>query len=285
MRSPNHRAYIGVRRGKERTTQLFMGFFRIKSKEKKRHAIAFVDFEHWYISLEKLHNQKPDIKAWRDELAERYIIEDIYFFGDFSNPSLRGEIEKIRHVTNLIIETKNASEFYKKDFTDFIMLDNIYQAAINRNDVDTFIIFSGDGHFSSVVTYLCNRRGREVGVYGIRDAVSSQLKNTATWVKELPSSEDRLKGFYYPILQNLKQLELRPKPSFPSFKSTCEYVARYYELKEQDVRAAMLEMLDRGYLIQTEKNVSGRQLRVLKADWEKATDDGIWTDSAASHRQ
>ena len=97
-----------------------MGLFRSKSKEKRKKAIAFVDFEHWYISLDKLHRQRPDVRGWRDQLAEEYLIDDIYVFGDFSNPSLRTEIEKIRHVTNLIIETKNASGFYKKDFTDFI---------------------------------------------------------------------------------------------------------------------------------------------------------------------
>ena len=256
-----------------------MGLFRNKNKDKKPRAIAFVDFEHWYISNEKLHNQKPDVTAWRDELAETYTIDDIYFFGDFSNPSLRSEIENIRRVTNLIIETKNASGFYKKDFTDFIMLDNIYQTAINRNDIDTFIIFSGDGHFSSVVTYLRNKCGKEVGVYGIRDATSSQLKSAANWVKEIPLFEERLKGFYYPVLQNLRQLEMRSKPSYPAFKATCEYVSKYYALDERDVKSAMLEMLEKGYLVQKEQTVSGKQLRVLKADWAKAMADGIWKDT------
>ena len=140
-----------------------------KNKDKRKKALAFVDFEHWYISLEKLHRQKPNVRAWREELEKDYIVDDIYVFGDFSNPSLRAEIEKIRHVTNLIIETKNASGFYKKDFTDFIMLDNIYQSAINRSDIEAFIIFSGDGHFSSVVSFLANRCRKEVGVYAFDD--------------------------------------------------------------------------------------------------------------------
>ncbi len=250
------------------------------TKTKKRKAIAFVDFEHWYISLEKLHFQKPNVKAWREELAKDYDIADIYFFADFSNPSLRSEIEKIRQVTNLVIETKNASGFYKKDFTDFIMLDNIYQTAINRSDIDTFIIFSGDGHFSSVVTYLCTRCGKEVGVYGIRDAVSNQLKSVASWVKELPSAETRLQGFFYPVLQNLKQLEKRKKPSYPSFKATCEYVSRYYDLDSADVDKAMQEMLRLGYLTQSQIQVDGKTLRVLKADWQLAVADGIWKDTA-----
>ena len=73
-------------------------------------AIAFVDFEHWYISLERMYSVKPDVKAWAEELRESYDVEEIAIFADFSNPGLRGELEKIRNVTNFVIDTKNQSE-------------------------------------------------------------------------------------------------------------------------------------------------------------------------------
>ena len=93
-----------------------MNFFKVlfskqegsKLGQKKR-AVAFVDFEHWYISLDKLYHIRPDIKGFRDELSDRYDIVDIAFFGDFSNPSLRAEIFNIRQVSNTIIETQNSS--------------------------------------------------------------------------------------------------------------------------------------------------------------------------------
>lgn len=68
---------------------------------------------------------RPDIKAWRDALSEKYEMEEIIFFADFSNPALRQEIPRIREVSNYIIETQNTSTSFKKDFTDFIMLDHI----------------------------------------------------------------------------------------------------------------------------------------------------------------
>ena len=129
------------------------GFLK-KSSKSKKNAIVFVDFEHWYISLDRLHESKPDIKGFRDELEKDYDLKEILFFADFSNNSLRAELPKIRQITNHIIETQNASPAHKKDFTDFIMLDHIYQMAISSPDVDTFKLFSGDGAFSSVVSYL-----------------------------------------------------------------------------------------------------------------------------------
>ena len=80
-------------------------FKRFKTKNpisQKPTASVFVDFEHWFISLDKLYHIKPKIKDWRDELAKKYELNDIIFFADFSNPSLRGEIQKIREITNFL---------------------------------------------------------------------------------------------------------------------------------------------------------------------------------------
>ena len=156
-------------------------------RNSKPSAIAFVDYEHWYISMYRMYSRKPDIRQWRSAVSELYDVHDILFFGDFSNPSLRAEISKIREVSSSIIETQNASSYHKKDYTDFIMLDHIYQRAITYGDnTDVFIIFSGDGHFSSAASFLVNRCGKTVAVYGIRDCLSTQLKNTASVTVEWP---------------------------------------------------------------------------------------------------
>ena len=52
--------------------------------------IAFVDFEHWYIGLERQYGVKPDLQAWKEELSKNYEVEEIAVFGDFSNSGLRG---------------------------------------------------------------------------------------------------------------------------------------------------------------------------------------------------
>ena len=62
----------------------------------KQKAVAFVDFEHWYISMEKMYGKKPDIKSWYNMMETRYKVDEIYFFADFSNSSIRAEIPRIR---------------------------------------------------------------------------------------------------------------------------------------------------------------------------------------------
>ena len=50
-----------------------MRFDFLKSnKNKKPLCTAFVDFEHWYIGLERQYGVKPDIKAWKEQLEKEY---------------------------------------------------------------------------------------------------------------------------------------------------------------------------------------------------------------------
>ena len=47
-------------------------------------AIAFVDYEHWYISMEKIYHLRPNIQSWFTDLKKRCNIVEVIFFADFS---------------------------------------------------------------------------------------------------------------------------------------------------------------------------------------------------------
>lgn len=234
--------------------------FRKKQHSGKPRAIAFIDYEHWYISYDRLLHAKPDIKGWRSMLAEQYDLREMLFFADFSNDALRQEISRIREVSSSIIETQNTSSRYKKDFTDFIMLDHIYQRAFFAQDIDVFLIFSGDGHFSSAVSFLINRCSKKVGVYGVRDAMSQQLKNTASFFMEIPELDLGNREYYPQIFRSLKNLEEKQTsqktPQYPTFWGTVDAVAGRVHAPKQDIADALRRLLEHGYLYQSEKTVS-----------------------------
>jgi Protein of unknown function DUF88. len=283
----------------------FFGLFRKEAKKKqgdismpiissdngKPRAVVFIDYEHWYISLDKMYHTRPDIKGWRNKLAKDYDLKEIMFFGDFSNSSLRADIPRIREVTNYIIETQNASQYHKKDYTDFIMLDHIYQKAITSSDIDVFIIFSGDGHFSSVVSFLATRINKPVGIYGIKDCVSTQLKNSATWTVEVvpEKPEDPMVKYYQMIIKNLQHVEennekikdSKKVKSFPTFWGTIEAATRYHKVDKNELVKAMRTMIDKGYLFQSQERVnqhSPKKVKVINIDWSKVKHDGIWPE-------
>ena len=101
--------------------------------------MVFVDYEYWFYSYKNKYNLRPDTAAWRAELEKQFDIEDIMIFADFSSPGIGEELAKLRNITNTIIETGTATQYRKKDMTDFVMLDYIYQNVTSRNDVGTYI--------------------------------------------------------------------------------------------------------------------------------------------------
>lgn len=250
-------------------------------KFSKLRAVAFIDYEHWFISLDKMYHMRPDIKGWRDEVAAKFELKELIFFADFSNPSIRMEISRIREVSNYIIETQNTSLNFKKDFTDFIMLDHIYQKAMTSNDIDVFILFTGDGHFNSVANFLISQLGKTVGIYGVRDAVSNQLRNTASWTVMLPSEFDKQIVYYRMILRNLKLIEDNPskKRSYPSFMPTVENVSRINNVPTAIISDSLRELIEKGYINQVQEKAYGTHLmKVLRVDWNKCRHDGVFDE-------
>lgn len=247
-------------------------------KKAKPTAAVFVDYEHWYISLHRMYQIRPNLQAWMADMKENYDILDVTFFADFSNQHLANEVPRIREITNNIIFTApTGTGAHKKDFTDFIMLDHIYQRAMSSKEIDTFIIFSGDGHFSSVANYLKSKLGKEVGIYAVRGGMSTQLKNTASWTTLLPEATDPRITVYRSILTSLRNLsENRQKRSYPSFKGTVTAVSRYNRLSSREVTSALRELINKECITQHMLTVDGKSIKTLKVDWQKCKVLGYW---------
>lgn len=247
---------------------------------KKKKAVAFVDFEHWYISLDRTFRARPDYKGFRDELTDRYELVDVVFFGDFSNPSLRQEIVNIRQITTTIIDTQNTSTAFEKDFTDFIMLDHIYQHAMNNKDVDAYVIFTGDGHFSSVVSFLTTRCNKEVGVYAIRKSCSTQLSGCATYCRILPDESgltEPSSKYSRMILKSLKHLyeKNKNKKVRATFWQTVEAVSKQNKVGKEEVADALRSLIAKGYVYQVKESDKPDSIRVLKVNWQQVYKDRL----------
>ena len=252
-------------------------FNLFKHKGTKKHAIVFIDYESWFYSYKTLYGMKPDPKKFRNEIEKEFVINDIMIFADFSTSDISEEVGKLRSLTNTIIETSNTYNRRKKDMTDFIMLDYIYQYADSHKDVDNYIIFTGDGHFQSVVRYLVQKKKKKVIVYGVRDSVSRQLSEAATEVKIIPEQGDIQRHRYMLIARNMDEIRNRENIT-PTFMTTADAVSRHYNLDIQDVKESLQEMIDAGYLYRELRRINFRQtIKVLAADWDKLQEAGLWS--------
>ncbi len=245
-----------------------------KAGDKKR-ALAFVDYEYWFYTYKQSYKLKPDPVAWSQQLVEEYEIVDIMIFADFSAGDISKELVTLRTITNTIIETGNRFNKRKKDMTDFIMLDYIYQSVAQRDDIDTYILFTGDGHFQSVVKYLVQKKQKEVVVYGVRDSFSNQLKLAATRTEFVPKEEEEMHTYYKMVIQNMSYVSNHPD-IIPTFIGTADAVSNQYSIPRDAIIKAMNQMMEKGYLYQRPRRISvHKSVKIVAVNWEMVVHDGL----------
>lgn len=220
----------------------------------------------------------PDIRGWYRSLSETYDLTDVMFFGAFAQADLKFQMGSIREITNTIIATDNESRFHKKEMTDFVMLDYIYQRAMEHSGEDVFVLFTGDGHFQSVVRYLTQKCHKDVLVYGVKDAFSRQLQAVATRTIQLPAEDEALMGCFKMIVRNFNYIAEHPQKNIiPTFLNMVTTVARYNGANENMIHMALEKMLALGYVKQIDYRVEfNRTVKVVSADWEALHKAGLW---------
>lgn len=250
-----------------------------KLRHRRLHkAMVFVDYEYWYHSYKKQYQLIPNLSKFREMLIQKneFQISDIMVFADFSNDNLKNELPSLRSATNTIIETGNTYFGTKKDLTDFVMLDYIYQCSIARKDIDIYIIFTGDGHFQSVVKYLTQKKDLCVFVYAVEGTLSKQLQAVATDIVLLPTTEEITQRCYKAIIENMEYVSTHP-PIIPTFLSTVNTISQRYGIPSEIVHASLKSMIDNGYIYQKLYRIKFNQnVKIIAADWEKLREDKLY---------
>ena len=247
-----------------------------KTRNNKNKALVFVDYEYWFYSYKNRYGIRPNVVEWRQTLEQQYRIVDIMIFADFSSPSIGEELISLGNITNTIIETGTATQVRKKDMTDFVMLDYIYQSVTDRSDVGTYVIFTGDGHFQSVVKYLAQKCKKNVVVYGVDSTFSSRLKAVANSVVLLPTKQELDDCYSKMILRNFARINNKRNVQ-PTFWGTVESVAKINNVPQDAIKAAMLKLIANEYVLQREVRMGdGSSVRIVVPDWDKLRRDGIY---------
>lgn len=117
------------------------------------------------------------------------------------------------------------------------MLDYIYQCMDDRKDIGTYILFTGDGHFQSVVNRLVKQKKKHVIIYGIKDSVSKQLQAGASEVRFLPTDKELNMAIYKMIAANMDYVQSRMK-IIPTFLGTVNAVATRNNVDREMVTTA-----------------------------------------------
>ena len=206
------------------------------------------------------------------DVKTKATLNQITVFGDFTQDAIKAEVSRIRRYTTNIINCENSGPI-KKNYTDFIMLDTVYQTLIMRNDIEQYIFVTGDGHFSSVIAHLRTFHDKKVGVYGVKGSFSNNLREGSTWWLAL---EPRFDYKYDLVLDTIWHTEERNY--IPSFARMVENCAKFNGLDPVLVSASLSSLINRGYVSQEQHDLPGGAIvRALVPDWVALERDGLYS--------
>ncbi|MDR1735838.1 MAG: NYN domain-containing protein [Oscillospiraceae bacterium] len=237
------------------------------------YTIVFIDYEYLFISFSKQYATPPMLEEICNEMKQNGKIAKIYVFGDFTKPELSQERNHVRTVTSNIIDCGNESTITKKDYTDFIMLDHIYQELIQNPAAEQFIFLTGDGHFSSSATFLRNFMEKTVGIYGITGSLSRQLRDCASWAKELNAIDGDELEYQTNLLRNFRSVESRGL--YATFHKTVEHTQRAYGGDLYRYQQVLRNLIDQGYINSVVCTVSYErgEFRMLTVNWQRVAEE------------
>jgi hypothetical protein len=224
---------------------------------------VFVDYEAWFYGCRNQYQTEPDVAGWFNHVKDKGQIDDVLFFADFSHESIKNHIVKLRNISNSIIDCSKGEK--TKDYTDFIMLDNIYQHLIKRQETQHFILFTGDSHFQSIVAFLRNFNDKKVGIYSVDGSLSPLLAEAANWYCRLIPSSGRSEAIKRAIIKNLSWVNEKVEV-IATFTKTVSVVSRNNpEFSEHDITAVLSGMISKGEIRQEEAVIpfSGHMVKKL----------------------
>jgi len=229
---------------------------------------VFVDYEAWFYGCKNQYQVGPDIMDWFNHVRDKGELRDVIFFADFSQEAIKDHPIKLRSISTSIIDCSKGDK--TKDYTDFIMLDHIYQHLFRRQEIKHFILFTGDSHFQSIVAFLRNFNDKKVGIYAVEGSLSPLLSDAANWHAKILPSNVRNNSLEDAIIKNLIWVQEKSE-IIPTFKKTVSVVSRYNpEFSEEDVSSALSKMISSSIIIQEDAVLPSTGYLVKKLIYTKS---------------
>lgn len=220
----------------------------------------FVDIENLAYGLYNKYNSmlRPESLI---EMANKYgQVIHVKCFGDFSQGILQSLRMDLVNATFDVVDVPSTEVHGKiKQYTDFMMLDDIYQVLMHHHDVSVFILGTGDGHFRGVASRLRIRHDKHVVLIGVRGTISSELQASADEVEYLEPRAINMDGFDFGDLVRFMHRGVELGKTI-TFMST---VRVYKRRRPQEVSRALELLIEQGKLTQETVEMDGT-VRVLR---------------------
>ena len=112
---------------------------------KRNYTAVFVDYEHWFYSMKHDYHTKPEVTEWMAGIGKDYDVKHWLAFANFNYEEIGREMQILQTAGFQVINSCYNFTYHKKGQTEFALLNQLYQYAINYPEVKTYVLFTEMG--------------------------------------------------------------------------------------------------------------------------------------------
>ncbi len=242
----------------------------------------FIDFENIRYGLKNNYAREPDPQMLMAKARKYGPVSQAFAYADFTeHPDYFRRKLEVAGITPRDIPRRSPDVSHKSS-SDMAMLMDIIDCLLDRPNVNTLILMTGDSDFIRVVARARNRFGKRVIISGVPGSVSNDLISSADtadpivepdWVPVTPPSviesvampsSDSLSQVECELIKLLDRLE-RTKPylTFLFVKTHALSPTNQLNLTPMQVDLVLTRFKELGILRDEIKEQEGRTLRML----------------------
>lgn len=230
----------------------------------------FIDLENIATSMWKNFQQSPDPFQLLEKAAKYGPISFARAYGDFSQPPLQRLESDLRAagIDKFDCPTKQRDEGETQSTVDANIMIDLFEVALDRPGIKTFVLAAGDRDYVRVVTRLRHRLLKDVVIAGVPGSMSRELVRAATSVDPIKPVE-ATEVDEAALIRIIDRYEMSlPEGVYPTFGRMLPYVAdprNAHVISPQLVQQKLNELVQRNVLVQEQIVLSdGRELRVTR---------------------
>jgi uncharacterized LabA/DUF88 family protein len=153
----------------------------------------FIDFENIRYSLLNNYGQEPDPHKLIAKARKYGTVPVAFAYADFSkHPDQYKRRFEAAGISRVDVPLRELPGGKEKSAADLIMLLDIVDTVLDRPQISTFVLMTGDGDFVRISARLKNRFGKTVVISGVPGTISSDLVDSATTADPMEIEERQL---------------------------------------------------------------------------------------------
>lgn len=222
----------------------------------------FVDFENIRYSVVNNYGQEPDPQQFMATALKYGPVSVANAYADFNrHPDFYRRRLEVAGISAVDVPVK-VSAGRERSSADLYMLMDIIDTLLDRPQINTFVLMTGDRDFVRVSAKLKNRFSKTVVISGVPGAISSDLVESANIDDPLEFEQIPQDVLRHRLIKHVIRWETRlDYTTYSGIRSSAVHPKSGLGLTDWQVNATLSDFVEEGILLQDTFERDGRTIR------------------------